>query len=140
MITGLLPKDGVSFVEGTAIEFSVTWEDPNGGDVTVKWWLEGLLLDEKAAFNISILPIGEHNLSVILNDAHHEVTRYVMIKIVKAPDEPVDPEPTEEPLVPKVDDDILDTMWIIAVIAVIAVTSMSIYVWKYKQKDSQDGR
>ncbi len=139
-ITRMSPEEGASFVEGTAIEFSVTWEDPNGGGNSVEWWVGDTLLSRNATFNTSSLSVGEHYVSVNVKDFHHEVTRRVLIVVTEEPDEPEVPEPPDEPPDLKVEDDILDPLWLVVlIIAIIGIVSLVIAYRLRKDRSEESG-
>ncbi len=140
VITEILPEDGASFIEGTAIEFSVTWEEPNGEEPSIEWWDGDTLLSEEAVFNLTSLPVGEHDVSVTIQDSHHEVTERVSFEITERPEEPIEPPSPEDPSKPVVDDDILNPLWVLIIIVIIVMAALlvSIYLRRDQTKDNSD--
>jgi hypothetical protein len=127
VITGIVPENGTSFVNGSSIEFAVTFEEPDGEDVTIEWWFGDTLLSGDAAFNTTSIPLGEHNISVVIRDPFHEVTSYVRFEITERPGKPVDTDPPDGPTDLKVEDDMVDPLWLLVlIVAIIAVASLVI--------------
>ncbi len=121
-IIEISPLDGSSFENGTVVNFTIELLDPDGDDLSVEWWLGHVLLSNEANFSTSSLPVGAHNISVIVRDRYHEVVGRLGITVTEMQEEPVEP-PQEEP--PKVtrETDWWSVLWLVALVVVIVIAA-----------------
>ena len=100
-ISELEPADGSSHVNGTMVNFTVAWEEPDGDAVSVEWWLGDVLLSREASFGNATLPVGNHTVRISLKDRFSESVGWLNLTIRERPAPPIEP-PVEPPIEPPV--------------------------------------
>ncbi|NOQ53638.1 MAG: hypothetical protein GQ558_03425, partial [Thermoplasmata archaeon] len=132
VIIDVSPVNGSSFINGTAVNFSVDFNEPNGEEVSIVWLLDGsVVLSTEAIFTNSSIPLGEHHVLVRVEDGRFEVVESFEISIIAGPD--VGGPPPDDP--GYVTDDNVDFIGWLIVLLIISGLIITVIVLLRRKKN-----